>query len=353
MQTQRSDIVSIEAKIKAEAFRLGFSLCGITTPESPAGFERYEKWLSAGRHAGMTYLESPYHRSMRQQPDQLLPGVKTIISLGWPYHLNQTTTDEESSNNALIAGYAFGTDYHLWLPAKLDELVCFIQKEINPNIKSQTFTDSAPILEREIASCAGLGWIGKNACLINPDFGSAFLLAELFIDTPLLPDQPFAFDRCGTCHRCVDACPTSCIQPDRTIDSTRCISYLTIENKGMVPEEIRSSFGKWLFGCDVCQMVCPWNKTSQKPLIQPTNLVWTIDEVSNLFSISTAEFSDRFTSSALFRSRLKGMQRNALIWLGNNGKHDQVGQIETFLQQTTDVDLFEAARWAISKIRKE
>lgn len=349
METQYSDSSKLEEKIKAEAYRLGFSLCGFTTPETPVGYNRYENWLSRDLHAGMTYLNSPRHRTIRQHPDQLMAGVKSIISLAWPYALNQSKHDE-TMYKALIAGYATGTDYHLLLPAKLDELAGFIQNNTALNIKAQAFTDSAPILEREIASRAGFGWIGKNTCLINPSIGSAFLLAELFIDYPLKPDQPFMHDRCGTCHRCLDACPTGCIQNDRTIDSSRCISYLTIENKGSIPEGLRSSLGKWVFGCDVCQTVCPWNNTNQNPLLQSQEFVWSTDEVVSLLSISTSEFTNRFTDSALNRSKLKGLQRNALIWLGNNGKPSQSQLIETFLQQTTDPDLIEASHWAISKL---
>jgi epoxyqueuosine reductase len=350
MQTQFSDSSRLEDKIKAEAYRLGFSLCGFTTPESPAGFDRYVNWLSRDLHAGMAYLDSPHHRTVRQHPDQLMPGVKSIISLAWPYNLTQPKPDDAASK-ALIAGYVAGTDYHLLLPAKLDELAGFIKKETVLNIKAQAFTDSAPILEREIASRAGLGWIGKNTNLINPSIGSAFLLAELFIDYPLQPDQPITHDRCGTCQRCLDACPTACIQNDRTIDSSRCISYLTIENKGSIPEELRSSFGEWMFGCDVCQTVCPWNHTNQNHLLQSQEFVLSIDQVENLLSISTSEFTNRFKDSALNRSKLKGFQRNALIWLGNNGKPSQSELIETFLQQTTDTDLIEASHWTISKLR--
>lgn len=348
MQTLHKLEVSKEGKIKAEAIRLGFSLCGFTSPQTPMGFERYERWLNQGLHAGMVYLDTPRHRSMRQQPDQLVPGVKTIISLAWPYALNH---GNPSADEALIAGYAAGTDYHLLLPAKLDELISFIHKEIDPNIHAQSFADSAPILERELASRAGLGWIGKNSCLISPEIGSAFLLAELFIDYPLQPDQPFSADRCGTCHRCIDACPTSCIQPDRSIDANRCISYLTIENKGPIPEGLRPSIAKWLFGCDICQAVCPWN---QKPNLPPGHtepLKWSKDDLLNILSITPEEFNTLYKTSALFRSKLKGLQRNALVWLGNNAEPEMISFIETFLQQTTDADLIECAHWASNNLK--
>lgn len=350
MQNRLDDSKSLEGKIKAEAFRLGFSLCGFTTAESPEGFQHYEKWLLHKQHAGMAYLESAFHRGMRQYPDQLFPGVKTIVSLGWPYFLNKANFNPEA-NNGLIAGYTAKMDYHLLLPARVNELISFLHREINPDIKAQVYTDSAPIMEREIASRAGLGWIGKNSCLISPEIGSAFLLAELFLDFSLQPDQPFTQDRCGTCRRCIEACPTGCIQPDRTIDSNRCISYLTIENKGSISEELRLSIGKWLFGCDVCQAVCPWNKSNNDQSSPLSELNWPVEKVHQVLSITADEFLDHYKDSSIYRSKLKGLQRNALIWLGNNGDSTDRFKIENFIHTIEDQVLFEAANWAIKKLK--
>lgn len=350
MQIQQSDVATLEGKIKAEAFRLGFNLCGFSAPEPPEGFARYEKWLSNGQHAGMTYLDSQRHRSIRQHPDQLVPGVKAIISLGWPYVL-QKNADPGMPSGALVAGYAGDIDYHLSLPKIMDQLIGFIQTESGREIHAQAFTDSAPILEREIASRAGLGWIGKNSCLISPEVGSAFLLAEIFIDYSLQAEDPFSDDRCGTCHRCIDACPTGCIQADRTIDSGRCISYLTIENKGNIPEALRSSIGSWLFGCDVCQTSCPWNKETHNDTPLPNSQTWTAEDIFTLLSISPEEFTTRFKDSSLLRSKLKGLQRNALIWLGNNGQSDTYANIKKFRQQTIDADLIDCGEWAMSRIK--
>ena len=351
MQIQQNDVATLEGKIKAEALRLGFNLCGITSPEPPGGFARYANWLSNGLQAGMTYLESDRHRVMRQHPDQLVPGVRSIISLGWPYTLQQLL-DLGVQPVGLIAGYTADVDYHLLLPVKMDLLIEFIQKELGRTMHALAFTDSAPILEREIASRAGLGWIGKNSCLISPEVGSAFLLAEIFIDYPLRSDPPFSEDRCGTCHRCLDACPTGCIQADRTIDSGRCISYLTIENKVDIPEALRSSPGMWLFGCDICQSVCPWNKRIPDKLPQAMPQTWSLDEILKLLTITTDEFSTRFKDSALLRSKLKGLQRNAIIWLGNNGNGKASTHIEKFSQQIMDPDLTACAEWAINRIKK-
>jgi len=350
MQIQQSDAVTLEGKIKAEAFSLGFNLCGFSAPGSPEEYSRYENWLSNGQHAGMAYLDSHRHRSMRQNPDLLVPGVKTIISLGWPYAL-QKNVNPGSPSSALVAGYTAGMDYHISLPPKMDLLIDFIRTELGVGIHAQAFTDSAPILEREIASRAGLGWIGKNSCLISPEVGSAFLLSEIFIDHPLQADPSFSEDRCGTCHRCIDACPTGCIQADRTIDANRCISYLTIENKGNIPEALRPSIDMWLFGCDICQTACPWNKETRTNPPQAKSQTWTVEEILKLLSISPEEFSTRYKDSALLRSKLKGLQRNALIWLGNDGQSNTSAYIEKFRGQTMDADLIDCAEWAMSKIK--
>jgi epoxyqueuosine reductase len=346
---QQNIRVNLKESIRAEAFRLGFSLIGFSSPKPLDQFDRYENWLSNGFNAGMIYLNSNRHRTMRKQPDLLVPDVKTIISLGWSYSLQQSEV-LSSQKEAWIAGYTAGKDYHQFLPMKMDQLTSFMQKIIGQDIHTQSFTDSAPILEREIGSRAGFGWIGKNSCLISPKIGSAFLLAELFVNYPLQADQPFTIDRCGTCHRCIDACPTGCIQSDRTIDSNRCISYLTIENKNNIPEQLRPSITQWLFGCDICQTVCPWNRKSQSTPIPPESPVWTIEDIYSVLFFKSEEFLSHFEESSLLRSKLRGLQRNALVWIGNNGSHENAAIIEKFKRFTTDFDLLECADWAIKKI---
>ena len=251
-----SDSEFLKKQIEAEAFRLGFCLFGVTGCDAPANYDIYENWLSRKLNAGMKYLESERHRNLRKDPTLLFPGSKSIIILGWPYQLTNPSPDNFSG---LIAGYALQPDYHERLMPLLHHLVKFIEEKMGKEVNAGIFTDSAPILERELGQRAGLGWIGRNSCLISPAAGSAFLLAEIFLSMELPPSQPFKNDRCGTCHRCIDACPTHCIQADRTIDSGKCISYLTIENKGGIPSKLREPIGQWLFGCDECQVVCPWN----------------------------------------------------------------------------------------------
>ena len=198
-----------------------------------------------------------------------------------------------------------------------------VEKILGRKIAYRAFTDSAPILERDLAQRAGLGWIGKNGCLIHPDLGSFFLLAEVFMDIELDVDQPFTADRCGSCHRCIEACPTRCIQSDRTIDSSRCISYLTIENKGPIPQELRPRLGNWIFGCDICQMVCPWNRLrtgkdgehiTNEQVVQ-NGLMTLADEMD----ITEEGFRHEFSRSPILRAKRKGYLRNIAVALGNSG----------------------------------
>jgi epoxyqueuosine reductase len=280
-----------------------------------------------------------------------MPGVRSIISLAWTYPIRAIEPDEEKE--AQVAGYAVGSDYHVSLFNMLKILAEYIRTELNTPAEMQGFTDSSAILEKEIASRAGLGWIGKNSCLISPKVGSSFLLAELFTTLPLTPDQPFRQDRCGTCHRCLDACPTGCILPERTLDVRKCLSYLTIENKGNIPEKMRALIGNWIFGCDICQMVCPWNRKFAAKKTKDQLINWTSDQVVEILFLSPEDFTIRFKDSAIFRTKWKGLVRNALIYLGNKEGRSSVPMIENFKKQIADLDLLETADWAIHQMNSK
>ena len=249
--------MSLTQAVKNEARRLGFSLVGVTTPEPPPHWMAFEQWLSLGRNGSMNYLTD----SRRADPRRVLPECKSILMLAVPYP-NPDSAQQRKSEfpSGRIASYAWGQDYHLFLPARLKLITSFIESQSGSSIPNRVYTDTGPVLERDLAQRAGLGWIGKNTCLINPNVGSYFLLAEILLGIELEHDSPFPADRCGKCTRCIAACPTSCILPDRTIDARRCISYLTIENKKEIPPALRPHLGKWVFGCDICQQVCPWNR---------------------------------------------------------------------------------------------
>ncbi len=301
-------------------------------------------------HAGMAYLESAYHKEMRQDPARLFPGLRSIIVLGFPYTL-PSPGQIAQNGRGIISGYAAAEDYHLRIPRLLQPLIDFLAESFKMNTLPRVFTDSAPILERELAQRAGLGWIGRNGCLISPKWGSSFLLAEVFTDTPLNPDIPLETDFCGTCRRCIDACPTGCILPNRTIDANDCISYHSIENRKMIPEAIMERFTNLLFGCDICQSVCPWNRLSTKEQnTQEMSNLLTLDQMESILLMDESAFNDRFGSTPVSRVRINGLKRNILIYLGNTGLTFTLDMIRNLLATESDPVLQFTARWALGKI---
>ncbi len=253
----------------------------------------------------------------------------------------------------MISGYATGEDYHVSIPTRLAPLVEYISEKDPSAPAPRIYTDSAPILERELAVRAGLGWIGRNSCLISPSLGSNVLLAEIFTGIPLEPDQPFTTDRCGSCTRCVDACPTGCIQPNRTIDSNRCLSYHSIENKGDIPPAVMEKFGSWIFGCDICQMVCPWNhRTVASGDLQITAKQMTVDEMREVLQSSPVEFDRNFAGSAIARTRYSGLMRNIIIRLANMRAGNAAKTIRFIMESQNDPILQRAAGWALEQLNK-
>jgi len=291
------------------AKELGFSSVGFSVADNmEVESHRLKRWLAEGNQGEMNYLER--YDDLRTDPRKLHPGTKTIISLSFNYYNPNLTQDEDLPK---IAMYALGEDYHKVLKKKLKELSNKIRQEINPDVNIRFFTDSAPILEREWARRSGLGWVGKNTMLIHPRQGSFFFLAELLIDLEIEADQEIK-DHCGTCTRCIEACPTDAISEEGYwMDGSKCISYLTIELK---EEEIDSEFKEkmegWAFGCDICQQVCPWNKFS-KPHHEiafeanPELINLTKEEWLNL---DQETFDEKFSKSPIKRTGLKGMKRN-------------------------------------------
>lgn len=329
--TQPSPTQALTEAVKKEARRLGFQLVGVTTPNPPAHLDAYVGWLDKGLHAGMSWMGTDRARERRADPLKVLPGCKSILVLGIRYPKPrdpdmlpgdqlQNGIPETQNGSLQIASYAWGADYHDVLPGRMGAIVAFIEAQTGEPIPNRWYTDTGPILERELAQRAGLGWIGKNACLINPRMGSYFLLAEILLGIELETDDPVETDHCGTCTRCLDHCPTSCITPERTIDANRCISYLTIEHKGTIPEDLRPKLGTWVFGCDVCQQVCPWNRKfatnqheasfSPRPGLPPES---SADDLT----LTPKEFNRKFKGSPIKRTKRRGYLRNLAVAIGN------------------------------------
>ena len=301
--------------IKSSATSLGFDYCGIAKAQPLSeDARRLEQWLNKGLHGSMKYMEN--HFDLRVDPAKLVPGAKSVITLlqnYYPAHAQKPGTPG-------ISRYAFGKDYHEVIREKLNTLLSLIKNNIG-EVHGRGFVDSAPVLERTWAQKSGLGWVGKNGNLINKQSGSYYFIANLITDLELEPDDPFAKDFCGTCTKCIDACPTDAILPGKVIDGSKCISYFTIELKDLlIPSEMKGKFENWMFGCDTCQEVCPWNRFS-KPHHE---IAFTpIPEILNLSTqeweeMSEDQFKKIFRDSPLKRTKFSGIKRN-LRFLTNPG----------------------------------
>jgi len=347
---------SLEELIKNEARRLGFVLAGVSTPDPPPHVSVFEEWLTQGRHGSMRYLSEARSRLCRADPCQLMPECRSIIVLAVPYS-NPGPLEAEEARSAdeqprgRVAAYAWGQDYHDVLPERLRGMVAFIEQEIGRPVAARCFTDSAPILERDLAQRAGLGWIGKNTCLINPHHGSYFFLAELLLDVVLEPDPSFEADRCGKCRRCIDACPTNCILEDRTLDARRCISYLTIELRDEIPVELRPRMANWVFGCDICQAFCPWNRfgpSTGDPAFGSRGASSSPLLLKQL-QLTAEEFRRQSAGSAVRRARHAGYQRNLAVAAGNIVDREGIPTLRAVAERGESLAQ-EHALWAIRQI---
>jgi epoxyqueuosine reductase len=346
---QNESVFNLKDIVKDKARQLGFILAGVTTPDPPPHYSTFEAWLAQGRHGTMSYLANERSRARRADPRQILPECRSILVLATPYSPPSPFSGGGGVRGD-IASYAWGMDYHDVLPARMKELVQFIEEQVGRPLKNRWYTDTGPILERDLAQRAGIGWIGKNTCLIHPKHGSYFLLSEIFLDLALEPDPPFLTDHCGTCTRCIEACPTGCILPDRTLDATRCISYLTIELKEDIPPELRDKMGNWTFGCDICQMVCPWNRFAGEgdPAFGEEQPPHSLEED---LSLTPQEFNQRFKGSPVKRAKRRGYLRNVAVALGNMGDMHALPVLQT--ARNDDEPLVrEHAEWAIAEIGK-
>ncbi len=293
-------------QIKSEAKRLGFSFCGV----SKAGYleeeaPRLEDWLNKKMHGEMHYMEN--HFDKRLDPTKLVEGSKSVISLLFNYYPEEVQGDDSFK----VSKYAYGEDYHFIIKHKLKDIVHFINDNIG-EVSARVFTDSAPILDRAWAKKSGLGWIGKNGMLINKKQGSFFFLAEIILDLELTYDNPTT-DHCGTCSACIDACPTEALLPNKIVDGSKCISYFTIELKnGIIPNELNGKFKDWMFGCDICQDVCPWNRFSlvhNEPRFKPNDKLLNFSK-SEWNEITEEVFQEIFKKSPVKRTKFKGLKRN-------------------------------------------
>lgn len=293
-------------RIKKRALELGFMACGIAKAEFlEKEASRLENWLNENRHGKMSYMEN--HFDKRLDPRLLVDGAKSVISLSYNYYPNEL----QRNDSYKIAKYAYGTDYHFIVKDKLKELLSFIQEEFG-EVNGRCFVDSAPILEHAWAQKAGIGWVGKNSLTLSKQKGSFFFLAEIILDLDLQYDNQIQTDHCGSCTKCIDSCPTGAILPNKKVDGSKCISYFTIELKEEIPSEMSGKFDDWIFGCDVCQDVCPWNRFSLPHKEEEFN---PKDEILNYSKSDWEEITEEifqkiFSKSPVKRTKFEGFKRN-------------------------------------------
>lgn len=333
-----------------EARRLGFDLVAITPARPSVTASQYRSWVERGYHGEMAYLARPDSVARREHPERTLPGVRSVVTVAANYHtVPLSSALRDDSSRGIIASYAWGRDYHDILAPRLDQLGMFIEGEIGQPVTHRAYTDTGPLLERELAARAGLGFVGKNTNLIHPRLGSWLFLAELLLSVDILLSAPVLRARppapggpsfepagagvpgaelasllrqgtCGRCTRCLDACPTNALVAPYLLDARRCISYLTIELKGPIPPQLRAAIGNRIFGCDICQQVCPWNRRFAQPASHPAFQPGRDSVAPHLLDLITLDeegFRRRFRGSPIYRTRRRGLLRNVAVALGN------------------------------------
>lgn len=338
--------IELTQSLKSEAHRLGFQLTGACPAVSPQGFEQFVDWIENGYAGEMHYLEE--RQSAYGHPSSVMPGVTSLLMLGMNY---QTETPKDSvPGTGRIARYAWGdADYHDIVHKKLKQLKKFVN-ELDESIKIRGVVDTAPLLEREFAQLAGIGWRAKNTLLINKHAGSWFFLAALLLNVPLDYDSPAQIDHCGTCTACLDACPTDAFVGPNVLDATKCISYLTIEHRSSIPKPLRPQMDDWILGCDICQEVCPWNRKS--PLGDETGFAPVAGhnpiDLPALFRLSDDQFRARFRKTPLWRPKRRGILRNAAIAMGNHPDQTNVDALGRGLEDQEPL-VRGACAWALGQ----
>lgn len=359
-------------RLREAGRRLGFTRVGFAPAQPPRHADVYVDWLEAGYHGEMTWMARADAVRRRLDPCEALAGCQTLIvaalsyapapvfspepesSSGNPESFGEPESSSGDPGRPIVARYAWGIDYHGWFEERLDGLADEV-RAIDPDAVVRRYVDYGPVLERDHAQRAGLGWIGKNSMLIEPNLGSWLLLGELLTTLRIEPDPPFVPDRCGSCRRCIDACPTDAILEGRVIDSRRCISYLTIELRGSIPEELRPAIGNRVFGCDICQDVCPWNSepehgtpealTPGKPAELPTLRAWA----EALLDMDADAYREAYRGTPLARPGRDAMLRNLCVGLGNSGQQDAIPVLRRCLNDDSEL-VREHAAWALGRL---
>ena len=335
--------------IKARALELGFDAVGIAAVGPLEASAHYEAWLAANRHGEMSYLASPRNRGRRHDPSRILKDLRSVVCVALCHEPERDHGRDRRLGR--IARYAAGEDYHRVMRDSLGSLERWIERELLPGSRALWYSDTGAILERGWAERAGLGWIGKHSGMLSECLGSWFLLGEVLLDRELTPDLPLAHEHCGTCRRCLEACPTGAIVAPYQLDARLCISYLTIELRGAIPIELRPSIGDWIFGCDVCQDVCPWNRfapSARESRLHARDLEgWTLER---FLSLDQAGFDRLFAGSPIRRAQRSGFLRNVCVALGNRREQGAVPALARALHWDPAPLVRGHAAWALGEI---
>lgn len=348
-------------RIRARARALGFDRVRFTAPRPSGHMDFYRSWIEEGAHGEMGYLAREDSIARRGDLRITMADVRSVVLVTHNYYQPDPVGLAQDGRRAVIARYARGDDYHDVMKRRLVRLLAEIGEDVGRRVSGRAYVDTGPILERELAMRAGLGWLGKNTMLIHPGSGSYFFLGILLLDLELPEDEPFTEDRCGTCRNCLDACPTGALlgrdaQGAPVMDARRCISYLTIEHRGPIPRELRAQVGNRIYGCDICQEVCPWNVKFQTPAADPAYRArpeldgpLLVELAERLLAMDDAAFSRAFRGSPVKRARRNGLLRNVCVGLGNWGSEDSVAVLERALQDGAPLVRGHAA-WGLGRI---
>lgn len=344
--------IALKDRVMLFARDLGFELFGVAPAKLLPEAEHYPAWLENGYAGEMEYL----HRQLpsRMDPQKVLPDAASVIVVGIIYNTNAPTPEMiDDPRRGWISRYAWGDDYHEVIQERLQKLNDFIKEQVGEQYRSRYYTDTGPVLDRVFAYHAGIGWYGKNTNLINQQLGSWFFIGEIITNVMLEFDQPPP-DRCGNCRACLDACPTNAFVAPYVLDAQRCISYLTIELRGSIPEELRQQMGKHVFGCDICQDVCPWNREAATTndvafAPRPENVA---PDLAELASLDVEKFRQRFKNSPVKRAKFNGLLRNTLIAVANNGCVEFLPIVEKILVEHEDAIIREHAEWARQRLQE-
>lgn len=346
--------MDLTRQIVDRAYALGFDLAGVAPATPLPCLDAYRAWLQQGYHGQMAYMARPDRVARRADPNRILPGARSIICVGLNYYPGPTPPGlADDPARGFISNHAWGADYHALLQARLEELVAYVRNVVGEKAAHRIYVDTGPILERAYAAEAGLGFVGKNTCLVNPRLGSWLFLGEILTDVDLPPTTGEPKPDCGNCRRCLEACPTGALVAPYVLDARRCIAYLTIELAGPIPRDLRSSIGNHVYGCDTCQSVCPWHRftrPTQEQAFRPPEQGRVVPWLVQLIEMNEEQFQRQFAGTSILRTGRARLARNAAVALGNWRDEQAIPVLKQALERDEAPLVRGHAAWALGEL---